>query len=472
MPRVECVPADCVDDRDYVAAIGLIESVGFFLDDWQKRALRYSLSMNVTGHWSASKVCLSVPRQSGKTLLAAARELYALFSLPPKSLIIHSAHLYPTATESFRYLAALFAPPQDGFPAGPLHGHEKYVHDWSGDQSIEMKNGTRIKYSARGRGQLRGVSCDLLVLDEVQQFPAESWADVLPTVSARPNSQIWLMGTPPAPEHRGEVFASIRDLGHKGDDDRLYYGEFSATRDMDPGDPVTWAVALPALGTRIREDTVRGEFLSMRDQMIDKFWRERLGVWDEGIHAALFDMGKWDSQAVDEAPDFDSLCYAVDMNPDRTRVTVGVAARAGDRVHVETVRSEPVSFGFDWLLDFLEERRKRGGVVIDGQSPIASLLPELKARKVDLTLTNADLMRKACGAFFDAYQLNELSHYSGDLMLSQALMGAEKKLSGDGGAFVWNRKNYEVDITSLVAATLAFYGLTAVKRKTGRATFI
>ena len=48
-----------------------------------------------------------------------------------------------------------------------------------------------IVFPARSRGALRGYSCDSLILDECQYLTNAQHEAVLPTLSARPNTQQW-----------------------------------------------------------------------------------------------------------------------------------------------------------------------------------------------------------------------------------------------------------------------------------------
>lgn len=467
VPRVESVP-EYDSEPDMSLAHDLLDAVGVKLDSWQERILRYSLCKNC-GRWAASRVCLSVPRQSGKTLLACMRELIALFALPPGSLIIHSAHLYDTASESFFVMKGLFDQSMDPDERGVLADYASDVHDWQGDRSIQMKNGTRIKYSARKGGKGRGFSCDLLVLDEVQELSPDTWGDIMPTVSARPNAQIWLMGTPPSPKMNGEVFGSLRDAGIRGDDSRLYYGEFSATREMDPSSPETWAVAIPALGTRVHLNTVTDEYNSQKERMLDQFLRERLGIWDENPFG-VFNMERWRALAEPEPPAAGLKAFAVDMNPDRSQITISAALKPDEgRVHVEVVASENVGMhGTAWVVDWLAERwAETAAVVIDGQSPAASLVPDLIARKVRVTVTSAGDMMKACGRFYDGYRQGDFTHFN-QQSLNDAVAAAKRRDASVGGAFSWDRKSVDADITCLVSATLALWGVETTKRRPGR----
>ena len=64
---------------------------------------------------------------------------------------------------------------------------------------------------------------------------------------------------------------------------------------------------------------------------------------------------------------------------------------------------------------------------------------------------------RACGNFFDAVQSRTLCHLGDDTM-REAIIGSSKRPLGD--AWAWNRRS-TTNITPLVAATLAHYGITS-----------
>src|SRR5690606_30396163 len=97
----------------------------------------------------------------------------------------------------------------------------KRVREGNGDWAVEMMNGSRLLFKARARGSGRGFSADLLMLDEAQILGEREWAAMLPTMSARPNPQAWLAGTPPGPADDGAAFSKLRDSAREGKDWRL-----------------------------------------------------------------------------------------------------------------------------------------------------------------------------------------------------------------------------------------------------------
>jgi hypothetical protein len=88
-------------------------------------------------------------------------------------------------------------------------------------------------------------------------------------------------------------------------------------------------------------------------------------------------------------------------------------------------------------------------------------VPDLTARKLKrIYAINMRDAGQACGLLYDAVAQGRLRHL-GTPELAAALDGAVKRPLGD--AWAWSRKSSSVDISPLVAATLALWGLENAK---------
>lgn len=86
-----------------------------------------------------------------------------------------------------------------------------------------------------------------------------------------------------------------------------------------------------------------------------------------------------------------------------------------------------------WAVDWLAERwPKTASVVIDAQSPAMSLLPDLKAAHVKVTVTNMQEMGRACGRFLDMLKAGTLKHPRDEYQpqLAAAVKGATTRPLG------------------------------------------
>lgn len=447
VPSAEIVPAAEFSSGEDAAELSA--AYGLELDPWQRHVLAGSLGES-GGRWAARRVGLSVPRQSGKSAILEARALAGLL-LFDEALIVWSAHMVPTALEAFNRVRGFFESYDD------LSSKVRQIRTANGEQGILMKNGQRLIFRARSKQSLRGFSADCLLFDEAQVLTEDTWAAALPTTSARPNPQLWLTGTPPTDELDGEVFTRMRRAGLDASDDALHWSEWSAEQGDDLDDPEVWAKANPGLGLRIREDAVASERSSMSDET---FRRERLGVWDREDGHSVIPLSAWDSCSTGRSEFDDELgvVFALDMPYDRSRASIGVAGQAMgvDKPMIESVVPDTDSPAelVDWVASRAEKWDAQT-VFVDAGSPAASLVLPLEDRGVNVTQVRTRDFISACGLFHDAVLEQGLVH-NGQPGLTLALEGATRKWFES--VWLWQRKNDKVDVSPLIAVTLAYFG--------------
>ena len=443
-PRVSCVPSTGVTSAG-VEAVELARSVGLVLDPWQQFVLEGALGERSDGRWSAFEVALVVGRQNGKGSILEARELAGLF-LFGEELILHSAHEFKTSQEAFRRVLARIESKDH------LRKRVKRVRTSHGEEGVELTTGARLRFVARSTGSGRGFSGDCVILDEAYNLGGEAMAALLPTLSARPNPQIWYASS--AGMHTSEQLLRVRERGAAGDSPRLAYFEWSADPLLSLDDRQAWAQANPALGIRISEEFVASERAALGDA---EFGRERLGYWPNTRGEQVIDPQVWASRADPGSQVVDPVVFAVDGNPERSAASIAVVGRREDGlVHAEVVESRR---GIGWVagrVAELEARWKPVAWVLDPASAVGSLIPDLQVLGVEPVSVSGRELAQACGAFYDAVVETGLLRHLNQDQLNLALSGARQRALGD--AWAWHRKNSAVNITPLVAVTLAFYG--------------
>lgn len=453
-PRVMSVPVDAVGSAGS-EAVDLARLAGLVLDDWQAFVLEHALGERADGRWSAFEVGVEVPRQNGKGGILEARELAGLFLLSER-LIIHSAHQFDTSLEAFRRLLALVEDTPE------LSRRVRRVSRAHGEEGIELTSGQRIRFRTRTKGGGRGFTGDCLILDEAMILPESAHGALLPTLSARPNPQVWYTGSAvdQLVHDHGLVFARVRDRAVRGGDPRLAYfgwsawdGSPDAVPDSVAGDPAAWRAANPALDHRIGCEHVEAERRSMDPRT---FAVERLGVGDwpsvDVDAGAVIPVARWLELADAGSVMADPVWFAVDVAPDRSSAVVAAAGVRGDGlVHVEVVDRRA---GTGWVGERVAElvaRHDSAGVLVDSVSPAASL-----ADTVGAEVVTSQVMARACGAFFDLVEQGRVRHL-GDPALLAAVKGARRRPLGD--AWAWSRRASTVDISPLVAVTLAAHAV-------------
>lgn len=428
-------------------AIDLAAMAGLHLDPWQEIVLRGAMGEREADKWSAFEVGLIVSRQNGKGSILEARELHALYLEPKAKLILHSAHEFKTASEAFLRIKMLV----DNTDA--LRKKVARMRTSHGEEGIELIDGSRLRFVARSTGSGRGFSGDLVILDEAYNLSAAAMAALMPTLSARPNPQLWYTSSAGMPS--SDQLRRVRDRGRSDKPGRLAYFEWSAHEDAALDDRQAWAQANPALGIRISDEFVEVERASLPDE---EFSRERLGVWPDDGGVAVIDLKKWEACTDPESVAEGQLVIAIDVAPDRRDGSIAVCGRrADDRLHVKILDFRDASY-LDWLIGRvveLDSEHRPAAVLVDPAGPAGSIIADLEDKGVEVTSVTARELAQACGAFHDDAVTDRLRHL-GQGPLNMAVRSATTRNLGD--AWAWDRRFSGGSISPLVAATLAAYG--------------
>ncbi len=455
-PFVESFPVQA--DRSYASeARDLAERCGLSLDPWQDLVIENSLGVNGQGRFTAPEVGINVARQNGKGVILEVRELVGVFAMGEK-LITHSSHQQDTSLEAMlRLLEAL----EEGGLQGELKGGDiKHgARNTNGQEAILFKSGQRIRFRTRGKGAGRGFSCDCLILDEAMFLAEYAHAALMPSLSAMPNPQVWYAGSAVDQQihEHGIVWARIRERGMAADDGLAYF-EWSAGLEKPDDVPARLdeeliARANPALGIRITSEWVQTERKSMNPR---EFAVERLGVGDwprtDGVLQQMLPIEDWNALVDIGSVIVDPVVIAFDIGPERTASIAAAGRNEQGMWHVEVFDNRN---GTAWLVEKLKgyvDRNNPGAVVCDAYGPVASVLHQVEEAGIEVTTVTAAEHAQACGRLVDAVAEKELRHL-GTEELEAAIRGAKPRPLGD--AWAWSRKNSNVDISPLVAVTLA-----------------
>ena len=428
-------------------------SYGLTLDEWQYNVAEIFLGVDSRGFWSADMCGLVVSRQQGKTELTIALMLAGTILFDEK-LVVYSAHSAKTVREVFRRIKGYI----DQVPALSKRVAKVFAAD--GREYIELKNGNRMEFFTRSKGNVRGFTANRIILDEAQEFPEEALEAIVYAVSAVPNHQIIITGTVPGPSAQGEVLTRHHDLAVAHSSDRLAWAEWSAPPDADPDDEATVARVNPAYGYRLTKETVDRERFSSSSE---GFGRERLCIWDSSrMGAAVIDPETWRAREVDinlpAAEIIDDMALGLDVNHSRDRASVSVAGmnKDGDYVVSLLQQFDNPDQAVKFIANAVEKNDVRA-VVVDARSQAGTLVDSLKRHGVRATTTTERDMASACGTFFDGMYDGWLFHI-GQPQLTIAQEQARKRPLLGGDAWAWNRRSSSSDITPIVAASLALFG--------------
>jgi phage terminase large subunit-like protein len=446
--------------------------VGKPLLPWQREMCRDMLGRRADGKWSSYETGLFVARQNGKGVVIEARELYSLFILRTRR-IIHSAHLFDTSREAFERLMEII----DG--SDWLTKRVDKVNKAHGKEGITLTRalgGGQLKYKARTLHGARGFSGEDIVLDEAYALVAGHMSAISPILATLPNPSIGYFSSPPddktGPMPEDSFLPSVRKRGVAGDP-RMTYWEFSPDEGEDPEDREVWYRTNPSLGYLIQEEYLADQLRIFNGAgKLANFRTEHLGAWpaDADQQWQVIGETEWADALDEHSAAVDPVAFAVDVTPDRQWCSIAIAGRRADGLlHVELVDHRA---GTGWVVERVKTlvgRWRPCAVVIDAAGPAGSLIADLEAAGVEVVQPSAREAAQACGSFYDAVSgvaehageavdergrptVRCLRHRS-DPSLTAAVAGATKRPLGS--AWAWDRMAASVDISPLVAVTLA-----------------
>jgi hypothetical protein len=314
-----------------------------------------------------------------------------------------------------------------------------------------------------------GVSC--LTLDEAMIISEDGHNSALPIIRATKAArgpQIIYTGSAVDQEAHDHslVWTRVRERGIAGGDPDLCYFEWSLdfehpddVPDEVADDPEMWRLVNPALVRgRVSEEHMAWERRALSDR---GFKIELLGVGDypatDGGPDVLISQEEWAAVLDTESVLLDPVVIAFDVSPNRRTAIVAAGLNEQGRMHVEVVHARAGTGWVEERLAALYEKHLVEEVICDGYGPAAAIARKADAAGVKIRLLDSGEYGKACGLFVDAVGERTLRHI-GQEELDHAVKGAKARPLVDRWA--WSRTKSTVDISPLVAATLALWSAT------------
>jgi hypothetical protein len=423
------------------AVAAIAEKFGQSLMPWQRQVADVGLELLPDGRPAYRAVRFTVPRQSGKTTLILSWEVQRALGwaqlLGPQR-IAYSAQTGKDAREKLLEDQVPLL-----WPRRKLFGVDRTIRT-NGSEAVVWRNGSRLILLASGTDSGHGKTIDLGVKDELFNDVDNRRDQALnPAMATRPHAQVLTastMGTAESLALNMEV-ESGRAAVEAGKTSGVCYFEWSASPDDDPGDPATWWRCMPALGRTITLEVVEHAYETLQ---IDEFKRAYLNIPTMTVEQVI-PHAAW--QAVcDESVEATGALFSFDVNPERS---AGGIVAIGPGPIVEVVDYHP---GTAWCGARIEELygRYNAPFVVDPSGPAGSLLPDIRARGVEIIEIAPGDVPRAAGAFYDRVVDGDIRiRKNRDLDL--AVQAAAQRSAGEQWA--WGRKSSKGCIALLVAAT-------------------
>jgi hypothetical protein len=327
------------------------------------------------------------------------------------------------------------------------NGREEF---WIGNARYKVVSSTR-------RGG-RGLSADLVILDEVREYRDwDAWAALEKTRRARKSSQVWAVSN--EGDDGSVVLAALssegRAVASSGEVSDLAWFEWSAPDGLARDDPLGWRWANPALGSLIDPQTVYSE---SRHDAPEVFETEVLCRRVVSLRPWIpLEVWGLSADAGVSVPDGSEVVFGLDAGPELRHATIAVGWRRPDgRVHVEAVAGftsgdGPVLVRAGVRLAELVERWSPNGVVVVARSASdAAAFRILEGLDVPLVRVTGGDLAAAVSGFYESVLGRRLVHPPDPMTDSH--VGA---VTTDG---LLARRSTFSDIDGAVALVLAHHG--------------
>lgn len=428
------------------------EVAGLSLFEWQDLVLDQTMQVTKDGLWTARDVCLIVSRQNGKGSILTARCIYGLFVLGER--ILHTAHEYKTTSDAFRRI-------KEHIESKPAL--DSQVKRWSsqyGIESIETRNGGKLKFIARTAKSGRGLTADLVILDEAYELKDSHLTALGPTQQTSKNAQTWYTSSAVNQEEHpnGLVLARQRERG-LAKADRMSFAEWSANPDCDRSSMGAAAEANPSLGLLIGEQSI----IDQRESLSAKAFEVEIlsiGDWPKPnearepvIGAEVFSAMKNPTPqligpiALAISRTFDGKCWviAAAQRTTESKVHIEIGYCAGATQAAMVMMLVKIVAAWDPI-----------ALVIDRKSPANVLEPLLIEEGIEPEMTGAPQKASASQGFLDDALAAGLSHTDQTIFV-ESVAGAIKRFLPQGD-FVWDT-SAGASAIPLDAATMARWAL-------------
>lgn len=419
---------------------------GVQLLPWQRWLFEHALELDDTGGFRFRTVLVLVGRQAGKSTWAKFLALWRMY-VDDAKLVLGTAQNLDVSEALWRDAVEI----AENSPA--LAKQIAQVEMSSGRKCLTLTGGRRYKVQSANRRGGRGMSGDLVLLDELREHQTwDAWSAVSKTTIARPRAQIVCLSN--AGDDNSVVLNDLRARALDMVDDptsTLGIFEWSAPEDCDITDPANWAQATPALGHTIQPESIAA---ALQTDPPKVFRTEVLCQRVEHMNEAALPLWPQRTDTTSRLSPGDPVAFAVDVSWDRSTSWITAAGRRPDGlIHVEIVATGE---GTDWVPDRLQ-------VLTDKWQPVAVAMQANGAPVSSLGLPDAVMLSgsdiaKGCGQLFDAVANARLVH-TGQEQLADAAKLATIRAFGDGWLF--DRKRSPVDAAPLLAAAEALWALNS-----------
>ena len=432
----------------------LAAQIGLPLIPWQRWVLDDLLAVDDADNWRKKTALCLVARQNGKTHLARMLILAHLFLWDSKNVLGMSSNRN-MALDTFRQVAYTIEDNE------VLKKQVRQIRLANGQESISLKNGARYEIAAATRDAPRGKTADFLYLDELREWTPEAFTAALPVTRARPNAMTFI--TSNAGDGFSSVLNELVERCKSYPPENMGYYEYSAPQHCKITDRKAWAMANPALGHLITEQTLEesvntNSIEATRTEMLCQWIDSAVSPWVYGSVEACSDssleipVGPQTIMAFDIAPTRRSGALVMGQVKDG-KIAVGLAQLWSSDVAIDEIKM--ASDINEWA------RKYHPTTICFDKYATQTLSTRLEQSGWKMQDVSGQAFYQACSDLSDAMANNRLVH-SGQAELVQHLNNCAAKTSDAGWRII--RRKSAGDVTAAISLAMVVSELTKPQR--------
>ena len=440
---------------------------GIQLDSWQSWLMRHILErypddwhdQSLAGHLRYRACVVSIPRQSGKSLIGALLGLWGVAMRTGQTLSLASSAEQARIIYD-RVLATIQSNPL-------LLARFKKTTERRG--IISSDGLARYDIKPAKESALQGIRVDTVLADELHLWKKGMWTAVVQGTAASPDGII--IGITTAGDANSETLIDLYKQGDRavnGDPALERFGFF--VWEAPEGcavDAESILASNPAVECgRIPLERVLGDLATIPEHEARRY---RLNQFISGTSESWLPGEVFHRNAGHGIENIQGITLAVDMTIKLDHASIVAAKKVGDKVQTEIVASvmNPSESKMYELLATLAKKFSATAIVIDG-SRMPALQKRLKANGFPLWQLWSKEVSAACATTFAMFQQNQIEWNQSDQLLIAQMPRGVARYTGEN--WFLSRRDSLGDIDAVIATTLAIY-VASLERPTAIGVF-
>jgi phage terminase large subunit-like protein len=437
----------------------LAERIGQPLLPWQRLLLDDMSVVDDEGMFIKKSSLVLLARQSGKSHMMRMRMLAGLFCFGEENILMMSSQR-KMAIRSLEIMVMIVE--RNDFLLKQVKGG-KIDTAWrrtTGNEGLHLENGNRIEVIAANSDSARGLTADVLWIDELREVGEAAMDASKSTTLTRPNSQRFY--TSNAGSAESEVLIHMRERSMMKPPRSLGFYEYSAPENCDIWDRSAWAMANPSLGILISEEAVEetiatSTVVAARTETLCQFVNTGLtSPWTPGSWEDLADKDMQMNPGM-------TVMFAFDVDP-HTRRSASLVAGAllpDGRIALQLLQTWESLIAVDELQIAVDIKKKcdewHPRLVLHDSYTTAAIAERLRNSGIAVEACVGAQFYTACSTFKDAIDNKRVVH-AGQEVLDQQMLNVASSSKDTGWRIV--RKKSAGSVAAVIGLAMTVLHLS------------